>query len=155
MPLVKVQFEKIMDQHAVLRSMVQGLKDYLEDPRPALGDGDCETWAQCLAEKLTKLHGTVLAHFREEERSGFLDDLEEKHPRASHAIDSLRADHDRILSEFRAILSAVMIYAEGRAPENPQIRSWANNILDQLSRHEAEETDLFQRLQYRDLGTGD
>jgi hypothetical protein len=135
--------------------MVGELRTYLEDPRPALDDNECETWAQCLAERLTKLHGSVLTHFREEERSGFLDDLEEKHPRACHAIQSLRRDHDRILAEFRSVLSAVMVYGEGRTPENPQLRNWVHGILDQLSRHEEEETDLFQQLQYQELGVGD
>jgi hypothetical protein len=155
MPAVKTKFDTILDQHALLRSMVAELRSFLENPRPALEEEDCESWAQCLAERLTKLHGSVRTHFREEERSGFLDDLEEEFPRAANAIQALRRDHDRILADFRAVLSSVMVYSEGRTPENTQLRSWVFDILEQLSRHEEEETDLFQELMYQELGVGD
>jgi hypothetical protein len=155
MPEVSTTFDRVLDQHATLRGMVAELREYLKNPRPNLDSRECETWAQCLAESLTVLHGKVLGHFREEERSGFLDDLEDKHPRATHAIESLRRDHDRILAEFRAILSAVMVYSEGHQPANPQIRRWVSSLLDQLTSHEQEETELFQGLQYQELGEGD
>jgi hypothetical protein len=48
-----------------------------------------------------------------------------------------------------------MVYSEGNQPANPQLRRWVSSVLDQLSQHEEEETDLFQQLQYQELGVGD
>ena len=121
MTAVDTSFDKVLEQHAELRSTIEELRGFLGRPRPSVEAEDCGNWAQCLAERLTKLHGTVLQHFREEERSGFLEGLEERHPRAAHSIELLKHDHSRILADFRAVLAAVMVYAEGEEPENPHL----------------------------------
>jgi iron-sulfur cluster repair protein YtfE (RIC family) len=150
----KTNFDTIVDQHQQLRRMIAELRAFLEEPRPEVGAKGSHSWASSLTEMLLRLHDKLFRHFREEERSGFLDELEREYPRAMHEIATLRSDHDRLLGDLRAILSAGMTYAEGKQPGNPQLRRWVVSLLDQISQHESEETELMQRLLVRDIGRG-
>jgi hypothetical protein len=152
---VRTKFEKILEEHRQLRCTIDELREFLQAPRPEIGHKGYHTWASSLAEKLTGLHSMVYRHFREEERSGFLEELLEVHPQAERTVDVLRRDHDRILADFRAVLGATLVYAEGKAPERPQLRQWTLAVLDQLSQHESDETELVQKLTYHDLGSVD
>ena len=152
---VRTDFDQIIDQHKELRTMMKDLKDYLRQPRPEIGQDGFHTWAFGLTERLTRFHDKLFRHFREEDRSGFLEEMELEHPRATHIISALRKDHDRILCDIRAILTATLAYGEGKQPENPALRKWTQSVLDQLARHETEETELLQKVHLEDLGCGD
>jgi len=52
-------------------------------------------------------------------------------------------------------MTDALTYSEGEVPEDPRLRQRTLNLLDELHRHEVEETDLFQRLEYRDHGAMD
>ena len=70
-------------------------------------------------------------------------------------VDTLRKDHDRILGSLRALLTSCMTYAEGKQPENPQLRRWTAQVMEQLSEHEQQETEMMQRAYTEDIGAGD
>lgn len=148
-------YEECLEQHKGIRNQIAEMKHFLEKPRPPVGTDESLPWATELAEKLTALHNSVFKHFREEEKSGFFDELSQKFPRAARTLDVLRLDHDRILADFRSVLGATMIYAEGKEPDSPRLRRWTLSVLDGLSRHEQEETELCQKLHYQEAGNVD
>jgi len=152
---VKTRFDAILQQHTELRDLNAQLREFLEPPRPEVGRPGSHTWASTLAATLTQFHDKVFRHFRDEEKSGFLDDLQQHHPHALHAIETLRHEHDRILADLRAILAATLVYSEGKPLTSPRLRRWTLALLDRLANHEREETELFQEVHYHDLGTGD
>jgi len=84
-----------------------------------------------------------------------MDEMGQRFPRALPAINTLRTEHGRILQDLNSILSAAMTYSQGEIPENPHLRRWTSALLERLSHHESEETELMQSLIYRDLGQGD
>jgi hypothetical protein len=146
---------RVEEEHRELRALVGKISSHLEEDRGEPRDQDAQGWSATLAEMLVQLHHKLFLHFRGEEGSGALDELVERFPRAHRAIEVLRSDHDRILEDLRAVLSSAVLYAGGRPPEVGQLRHWTQTVLDELSRHEHEETDLIQRLHTQDLGVGD
>ena len=151
----KPGFGRIEQEHDQLRQTIASMKSLLQKPRPAVGDPAGRDWAFELSEALTSFHDEVSGHFREEEHSGFLSELERAYPQATHRIDLLRREHDRILAEIRDALAATHVYAAGKSPENPALRRWSLSILDRLSKHEHDEGELLQKLLYTDLGQAD
>ena len=145
--------ESVVQQHKVLRERLKVLRDYIAGPEPP--EDDMHDWAATLAEKILELHDLVYRHFRDEETSGTLDDLVDRFPRASRAIRALAGEHQRILANLRAVLSAAMVYAENKGSPRKNIRQWVASVLDQLEIHESQETELIQRLQYEDIGNKD
>ncbi len=149
---VSKETEKVLSEHRMLREKIEDLKGFLEHPRPDVEEEGAHTWASNLAARLLELHGQLYRHFREEERSGFLEEIREASPAMDRAAENLKTDHDRLLSELRAILGAVMAYAECKRPENPNLRRWTETLLDELVHHEEQEMTLIQDLFYRDFG---
>ena len=149
------RFGRIEEEHDRLRDSIASMRTFLDKPRPAVGDPASPGWACELSDALIMFHDEVSHHFREEEASGFLADLERVYPQALHRIDLLRREHDRILAEIREALGATHAYAAGRSPENPALRRWILSILDRLAKHEQDEGKLLQKLLYTDFGLSD
>jgi len=145
----------LIEGHQSMRRAIEDLIGFLDAPRPGVGERGSHGWAAGMAERLMQLHDMLFRHFRAEEMSESLRELSVQRPHIHRAFEALRLDHDRILAELRSILGAAMIYSEGKPPENPQLRRWTLTMLDRLSRHEHEETELFQRVLYHDTGAGD
>ncbi len=151
----KRDLEDLIEEHQTMQRSIEDLKGFLDAPRPDLGERGSHGWATGMAEKLLQLHDRLFRHFRAEEMSESLRELSVKRPHIHRAFETLRLDHDRILADLRSLLGAAMIYSEGKPPENPQLRRWTLSVLDRLSRHEHEETELFQRVLYNDTGAVD
>lgn len=145
MPEIGFSFDTVLDEHRQLRRRVDDLRTFLREPRPAPGGQPARIWASHLSAQLLQLHDQLCAHFHEEEESGALHELARRHPWAFQGIQTLQSEHEHILRELRAILSAALVYAEGRTPESPHLRRWTQSVLDQLLRHEVEEDDLIAR----------
>jgi hypothetical protein len=154
MQQVGTNVDKIVVEHQELRKLTAALRTFLDVPRPEIGTPGAHTWANELAEQLLKLHDTVFRHFRYEESSGVLDDILRETPQAAAAVEVLRRDHDRMLSDLRALLGAAMVYSEAKTPEDPRLRRWTLSILSHLEEHEREETHLLQKAFCLDLGLG-
>ena len=135
--------------------MIEDLNFFLERPRPEVGVTGSHTWAADLAERLMKFHDRLFRHFRYEESSGMFEELVREYPHTAHVVDALGKDHDRILGSLRALLTSCMTYAEGKQPENPQLRRWTASVMEQLSEHEQQETEMMQRAYTEDIGAGD
>jgi hypothetical protein len=103
---------------------------------------------------VVELHEKLFRHFRFEEHEGMLHDLSEAHPRAIPKIEEIEKEHPEMLEALRLIASDVLLYSEGRPPEDSRIRRRITAVLDQLSEHERKEMDLIQRVFNRDLGGG-
>lgn len=148
-------FGGIEEQHDRLRETMASMRTFLEGPRPPISDPASQEWASRLSDALITFHDEVSHHFREEEASGFLAELERVYPQATHRIDLLRREHDRILAEIREILGATHAYAAGRSPENAALGRWVLSVLDRLAKHEQDEGRLMQKLLYTDFGQAD
>jgi hypothetical protein len=152
---VKTSFGEVLEQHRDIEGTIEKLKQFLEQPRPEIGVKGSHTWANQLAADLLVLHDKIFRHFREEEKSGFLEEITLREPQAIRTVETLRRDHDRILSELRELMSSAIVYSEEKMPESPRLRKWTLSLLDRLAQHEYEETELFQKVQYLDHGVGD
>ena len=135
-------FETILEQHRTLLESVHKLQSYLEEPRPRPGSKAAMLWATSLSEKLLKLYDQLVEHFREEETSGALEELRRRHPQAVDDIALIRCEHEEILQDLRETLETCMIYAEGKALENPRLRRAILDVLQKLRNHERRESDL-------------
>ena len=64
--------------------------------------------------------------------------------------------HDKLVGHFHhEEQGGLCEYSEGSPAEDPHLRQRVTAVLDRLGAHEVAETDLMQRVEYRDLGTGD
>ena len=154
MQQVGTGFENIVVEHQELRKMTAALRAFIEAPRPEIGTPGSHTWATDLAEQLVRLHDKVFRHFRHEESSGILEEIVKEKPQASAKVEVLCRDHDRVLSDLRALLGAAMVYSEAKTPDDPRLRRWTLSILSHLEQHEQEETELMQGAFCLDLGHG-
>jgi hypothetical protein len=157
MPQVKrpASFQQVLDEHDEICGLVSELRAFLEEDRPEIGAEGCHRWATKLSGTLVTLHDQLFRHFRHEASVGLLDKLEEEHPGASRQITALRTDHDEILTGVRNLMTDTLRYSEGAEIDDPRLRTRLTGLLDRLGEHEQAETDLVQRLEYMDLGTGD
>ncbi len=147
--------ERVLQEHRDLARMLTELRGFLEIPRPSLGEYGFHTWAADLSERLVRLHAELFRHFRYEEQGGMLEDLDREHPRARRAIRDVLAEHPRMLRAARLLVSDSLKYAEGRAPEDEQLRRRVLRLLNRLSEHERAENDLILSLELDDLGAAD
>ena len=154
-PTTHEWISKVLEEHRQLNEMVAELREFLDEPRPAVGEKGAHTWSTQLTQRLVRLHDALYLHFREEEEGGMMEDLTEAHPRATGAVESLFSDHEKILRGLRRCTAGAMEYSEGHEPEDAGLRRRLARILDCLHHHEMEETDLIQRLEYEMIGPGD
>jgi len=155
MERLRESYKDIASQHGQLKLQIRTLRSFLEKDRPEVEANCARNWAIDLTGHLIEFQNTLFSHFRSEEGSGIMEEVAQRFPRAVPTINTLRTEHGRILQDLNSILSAAMTYSQGELPENPHIRRWTNALLERLSHHEGEETDLMQRLIYEDLGQGD
>lgn len=146
---------QVMEEHEELRAKVAGLRALLEAPRPMAGGTGGHEWASRLAVRLTKLHDELSLHFSMEEESGMVEDVSTAHPRAAHEIHRIVDEHPRMLRDTRALIAMALEYSAAREPMEMPLRRRAIALLDWLDEHERQETDLIQRIEYRDTGAAD
>jgi hemerythrin-like domain-containing protein len=147
--------ERVLEEHRQLNEMVADLRSFLEAPRPQIGQTGAHTWSSDLTQRLVRLHDALFRHFREEEDGGMMEDLTERHPRATGPVESLLEEHTQILEALRRCTAGAMEYSEGREPADAALRRRLVRVLDCLHQHEMAETDLIQRMEYEMLGLGD
>jgi len=147
--------DEVLEEHKRLRVMVAEIRQVLTRPRPDAGEPGAHTWASDLSVRLIKLHDELFRHFRFEESVGLVEDVIERHPRALARLEAIVGQHPEMLRVLRSIMTDALTYSEGRLPEDPKLRQRTLTLLDDLHKHEQEETDLFQRLEYRDQGAMD
>jgi iron-sulfur cluster repair protein YtfE (RIC family) len=148
-------FEQVLAEHREFKTTNENLREYLERPRPPVGEDGHHRWAAELSKRLAELHDKLVLHFRHEEQDGFFQSLTSISPGAERQVQKLSEEHIDMLAEVRALMSTTLHYSEGHRPAEPHMRRRLVDFLDQLNAHELEETDLLQRLQYRVLGAGD
>lgn len=147
--------EEVLEEHKRLRVMTAEIRQILGQPRPDAGQPGAHSWAADLSVRLVKLHDELFRHFRFEESMGLVEDVIERHPRAMARLEAVIGQHPDMLRDLRSIMTDSLTYSEGRMPEDPRLRQRTLELLDDLHQHEQEETDLFQRLEYRDHGAMD
>lgn len=146
---------RVLEEHRELRQRVAELRHFLEDPRPDLGARGSHTWAAGLSQQLVSLHDQLFRHFRFEDTGGLVEEISFRHPRALNAIQELCGDHPKMLRKLRSLTVWALDYSEGRRPEDPALRRQVSLLLDRLQKHEREETDLIERLEFEDIGAMD
>ena len=152
-PSASTDYKHLAGEHVQLKGLLGDLRTFLGAERPAVEAADARRWSHDLCERLLSLQDRLFHHFRAEEQSGAMERLGRRFPQALPTLESLRKEHDRILQDVNSLLGAAMIYAEGRPPDNPHLRTWTQSLLDRIGAHEGQETELLQRLHYEDLGS--
>ena len=147
--------ETVLAQHRHLNSVVADLKDFLFAPRPEAKEKGSHTWAVELSQRLLSLHDELFRHFRFEEETGVMEEVQLEHPEAAGKLHEILDEHPDFLKQLRQIVSDVLSYSEGVSPQDARIRRRITNLLDKLHHHEQEENHLFQRIEYRDLEAAD
>ena len=148
------QFDVILQEHRALRESVTELRRFLRQPCPPPEQPAASAWAGALADRLVDFRERARRHFQSEESSGFMDQLGRSTPRATRTIARMLGEHDRILTDLRAVLDATTAYARHQPPEH-DLRSAVAAVLDRFEQHESDENDLIQDLVCDDLGAGD
>lgn len=149
------RLDQVLEEHRELRALIAALREFLDRPRPEAGAEGSHTWSATLSRRLIDLHDKLFRHFRYEEEGGVVEELTAAHPGAVDRIHAILGEHPEMLREARRITDDVLRYSEGRRLEDARLRTRLNQLLDQLESHERAETDLLQRLEYRDFGVGD
>ena len=146
---------QVAAEHRELRAKVAQLREFLNAPRPEASRRGAHTWATELSSRLSTLHDELFRHFRLEDESNMVEDISSSHPRASYEINRIVDEHPRMLEEARQLIGLTLTYSTAQAPMDVQLRRRVTDLLDWLEKHEREETDLIQRLEYRDTGAAD
>ena len=144
--------EKVLEQQRHLRSEVGELEDFLQAPRPAPAEAGSHTWAVALSRRLLALHDELFKHFRYEEQAEGRQSLLETHPEAAGKLEEILGEHPRMLADLRQLVSDVLAYSGGADPADPNLRRRISQLLDRYHHHQGEENQLFQRVEYRDVG---
>jgi hypothetical protein len=146
---------QVMEEHRELRAKIARLREFLAEPRPEARARGAHTWATELSSLLTTLHDELFRHFRLEDECGMVEDVSTAHPRAAREIERIVDEHPRMLEEAREIVGLALTYSAADAPIDIPLRRRVTALLDWLEKHEREETDLIQRVEYRDTGAAD
>ncbi len=142
-------------EHRQLVQAIEETKEIVKQPRPEAGSDASLGWGSSMVQQLTRLHDRISRHFRSEEKSEFLEELSPRRPHVARSIEMLQQDPELILGDLQAIREAAVIYAEGKEPDEPQLRRRTLAVLDRIAHHEHAETELLQRALYEDRGTAD
>lgn len=149
-----VSYEKIRAEHLELRRRVARLQQHMDGLGGVQSDTEAlRHWASGVAEDLVRLHEELVVHFREEEASGFFEELELEFPEHARELEGLRGEHVDLLAAGRRIVSEFLELAESGAGSPIELVGNARQMLDRLLRHEQGETTLMQRSYTEDLGT--
>ncbi|MDH3402357.1 MAG: hemerythrin domain-containing protein [Acidobacteriota bacterium] len=146
---------QVMAEHRELRADVARLREFLNAPRPAASRAGAHSWAAELSSRLSALHDKLFRHFRLEEEGGMVEEVSTAHPRAAGEITRIVADHPRMLQETRELVGLTLDYSAARTPIDVPLRRRVTALLDWLEEHERDETDLIQRVEYRDTAAAD
>ncbi len=147
--------ETVLEQHRHLHTVVAGLEEFLDEPRPKAGVKGSHSWAVALSQRLLSLHDEFFRHFRFEEETDVMEEILVNHPEAAHKLNEVLDEHPEMLRELRRIASDVLSYSEGVRPEDPKIRRRIAELLAAFHHHEEEENHLMQRIEYRDVAAAD
>lgn len=104
---------------------------------------------------LNEFRQLMLAHMDMEEREGLVHDILQVSPRHKHEVDRIVAQHEEfagLLDELtREVFDPAVVQEERRRRFIEHLR----RLITGVRAHEAHETDLVQRVYYRDLGALD
>jgi hypothetical protein len=103
-----------------------------------------------LLRELQELTALLTEHFEHEERGGYLDFVANKHPRLTHQIDALAAQHDDIRERL-----ATLAVEFGEAGTLEALRGSLAALARAVDMHEHAETELIQSALYDDVGPSD
>ncbi len=146
---------QVMEEHRELRAKTARLREFLDEPRPEVLEPGAHTWATELSSQLTILHDELFRHFRLEDECGMVEDVSTAHPRAAREIERIVDEHPQMLEEARELVGMALSYSAAQAPIDIPLRRRVTALLDWLEKHEREETDLIQRVEYRDACASD
>ena len=145
----------MLEEHAELRETLAATRTFLENPRPDPGETGFHRWATAMSKQLVELYDGLFRHFREEESCGVFEDLARRYPRAAARVEQYQKEHEGLLADLRELMTEVMEYSAGHAPDDPRLRRKLDDVLNRVEDHERGETDLMQRMLYNDIGEGD
>ncbi len=140
-------------EHLRIRALIAAIRSSLA-AAPTMADArQAKRWLGGLEPAIAGLRDAVATHFQAEECSGLFEQFERQYPRASDRLEGFRREHGSIVAELDALLSGVVRCAAQGGSDATEIVAQARHALDELARHEQQETEILQRLSTEDIGT--
>lgn len=134
--------EKIMQEHAALRSKVGRIHVVLAQPQPA--DDEIE-------ELLCEFLNVLMVHFSNEEDDGFFDEVIVHAPRLAGQAGKLCVEHRQLLREVDELCR----FAAAGSPSVlwwRELSSRCHEFTQRFMRHEREEHKLVQEAHQAEIG---
>ncbi|MFQ5652385.1 MAG: hypothetical protein ACE5IY_20840 [bacterium] len=97
-----------------------------------------------------RLH--LLKHFDLEEEGGFMQEILERAPEVHGKLRQLEMEHEKIVTDLDAILSALKTMAFRNESKLEGIRSQVLQLLSDIRTHEAAENELIQTIYCQEYG---
>jgi len=138
-------FEEIRREHEGLRNLLAGLHKVL---------GDRLEQVEEVSRRMESLSARIETHFNQEELTGFFDRIVDRAPRLSEQIDDLRAEHQSMLSDVRA-LHEISVDGDGSPAWWQRLEDKFHQFSKELMQHEHKENQLLQQAYDEDIGAAD
>jgi hemerythrin-like domain-containing protein len=127
-------------------ALLVDLRKLEEAIQSSAGEGLAELRSQL---DTTRTH--ILAHFRFEERNGYMDTVRKREPRLERAIQLLVAEHQQLAQALTALIEQARGAPDLNARFRKQVQAW----IERVRQHEASENDLVQDAFNQDIGPED
>jgi hypothetical protein len=147
--------QRTVREHEELRRRMEGLRTRAERASSSAPGSAPGPATAALVAALEEFRSLLVAHFAFEEESGLPEDLALKLPYVSEKTHSLRREHARILGELETLAGLGRTAAPASAHDVARFGAGVLHLIDTVSRHEENETDLIQDAYLDDLGRAD
>jgi hypothetical protein len=104
-----------------------------------------------LHQRLASTRTDLLAHFRFEERGGYMEAVKQQEPRLERFVDQLAHEHKDLADALEALVGQARVAAGLDAALRAGVRGW----IERVRAHEARENDLVQNAFNLDIGAKD
>ena len=138
-------YDKILAEHAKLRSLLDAVKDLLFERTAPMSE---------LVNRLTELEALVGNHFQTEENSDCFDNLVHQAPRVSERVEVLIAEHGELTVQVHELV-VLAETSSGTSDQWDQINMAFTEFTERLLHHEMVENELMQEVFTEDIGSKD
>lgn len=152
--LLGTPFDTTLEEHLEIRRSVQEITDLLSGYRVGMDAGAGRLWMAGLAGKLFGLRERLLGHFREEEKAGLYEALNERIPYIVLRTKLVRDEHMKILDELGEIQESLTTLTS-TFPLEPKLLQRTLDVLYRIVCHERKESDLIACAFQEELGRSD
>jgi len=149
-PPERAALDATLDDHRQCMQVVADVEACLEEHPDREGQ-----WIGRLLPRLEALHGTLRAHFREEEQAALYREVPERFPRFAERLERLAGEHADILERADALVRRAGSLDSSRIHELREFNAGVQLLIAGIRRHEAEENEVVLSAHWQEFGEGD